>query len=145
MRLGRRPVASALLVSLVVGSLAVGCGGDDEVTGPTPQSGPIIGTWTATSFSIDGFDAIAAGATITFTFSPDGTYAVAVTGDQAGFFCEGTPNCTETGFFSATTSTVVFDEGTADEVTVTISIVGNQLTVNGTIEGFAVSAVFVRV
>jgi hypothetical protein len=133
------------LVLLIVGALAFGCGGDDETTGPTPQSGPIIGTWTATSFTIDGFDAIGAGATITFIFSSDGTYTVAVTGDQAGFFCEGTTDCIEGGVFTATTTMVVLDPGTVDEVTVAISINADVLTVTGTIEGFDVVGTFLRV
>ena len=132
-----------LALALSVAPVLVGCGGDEEGTGPNVSE--FVGTWSATSFVADGTDIVAGGTTITFTFT-ETTYSFAVTGDTNNFFCDpGVTVCGDNGDLGSTSGSLIFDPGTADEVSLSFDITGDVLTVSGTVDGISLSATFQKV
>lgn len=123
--------------------LTAGCG-DDDPTG-TGSSNPLVGTWNATSFVVGGFDLIDAGATFSLTLAAGGTESSTITGDTSMFFCETTVDCTDSGTWTSTSTTLTFDPGTVDEFTVTYTISGSTLNFSGTIESTLLSGTFTKV
>lgn len=139
MRSGR-PIIAALAVTLLALPLGVGCG-DDEPTSPQDR---LVGIWNCTRFAgteggvtIDLMDQVDS---ITLTITDHGTYTLSITGDDDFAFCSGSANCTESGTYSATSSTITFD----DETTFNYSISGNVLAITGTDDGVDFDLRFVR-
>ncbi len=136
----------ALFVALAFVPLTAGCGGDDgEPTGGNGQADPLLGTWTATSFVVDGLDIIAGGTSASLSFFSGGSYSFSVTNDDSGFLCEGPFNCIDFGDFTSTSSTIVLEPGTVDEISLNYTLSGTTLTLSGSIEGRSVSATFQKV
>ncbi len=137
----------ALFVALAFVPLTAGCGGDDgEPTGGNGQADPLLGTWTATSFVVDGLDIIPGGTSISFSLISGGSYTLSVTNDnQTTFLCGGSFNCSDSGDFTSTSSTIVFDPGTVDEFSLNYTLSGTTLTVSGSVEGQSVSGTFQKV
>ncbi len=134
--------ATALIVALAIVAVTPGCDDDNgELTGPAAE---LVGSWTATSFVVGGIDLVAGGLSVTFNLADDGTYSSTVSGDAVGVFCDQAANCTESGNFEATSSSITFDPGTEDEITLSYSIDGDTLTVSGTSDGETISATFQR-
>jgi Lipocalin-like domain len=107
-------------LALVGLATAVACG--DAVA---PED--IAGTWSATSFVFtrvadtgDTIDIIGAGGSVSITFNANGTYSIT-------FDVDGAPD-TSTGSYAIDGSTITLDEGTVDEVSGTIDLSGNTLT-----------------
>ena len=135
---------TVLALTLATASMLLGCGNGDE-NGTGPNVSALVGSWSATSFIADGTDIVAAGTTITFTFT-ETTYSFSVTGDTSGFFCDpGVSSCGENGDIGSTSSSITFDPGTADEVTLTYNVTGDVLTVSGTVDGVTLTATFQKI
>ena len=136
----KRPVRNfaSFALLLFVAPLLLACNGDE--TGPNVSE--FVGSWSATSFVADGTDIVAGGTTITFTFT-ETTYSFSVTGDTNAFFCDpGVTSCGDNGDLGSTSSSLIFDPGTADEVSLSFNVTGDILTVSGTIDGITLSATF---
>lgn len=121
---------------------------DDDSAGPNGgDEGDLIGTWNAVSITSPavGGDLIDMGMTFSVTFTDD-TYTFNVTGDDDGAFCEDDgPDCTNTGDYTATGTTVTFDPASVDAFTANWNISGSTLTIAGNIDvGVPVTFVFER-
>jgi len=143
MKLHRVSRLAVLTLALVALPSFVGCGDDDQPT--NGDTNPLIGSWNALSFAIAEFDLIDGGYTLTFTYNSNGTYSIAVTGDEDRFFCETGTSCTMNGTYSSTSSTIVFDAGTSDELTASYSISGDAMSLTATDDGATLTATFERV
>lgn len=136
---------AAVIVALTL-PFALSCGDDnDGTTGPNGQGSALVGTWNATSFVAEGTDFVDTGITFTITLNDNGTYSLAVSGDTLGAFCDSGTSCSDSGSFESTSTTLTFDPGTVDEAAFDYSISGNTLTLDGEIEGTAVTATFQKV
>lgn len=140
MRFGRQTI-SVLVVSLLCLPVISGCGDDG---GPTSPQDRLIGTWTATMLAatdrgvtLDLMDSVDS---FVLTLTSGGTYTNTVTGDASGVVCSGNTNCTESGTYSATSSTITFDG--SDTFDYSISI--NVLTMTATQEGIDFEFRFVK-
>jgi len=143
MRLHRVSRLAVLTLALVALPMFVGCGDDDEPT--NGEANPLIGSWNALSFAIAQFDLIDGGYTLLFTYGSSGTYSIAVTGDNDRFFCETNSSCTITGTYTSTSSTIVFDPGSSDELAASYSITGDSMSLTATDDGATLTATFERV
>ena len=132
-----------LVLSLSVTPFLLGCNGDDEGgNGTGPGSSDFVGSWNATSFVAGGTDIVAGGTGVTFTFT-ETTYAFSVTNDANSFFCDtGVLSCGEGGDLSSTETTLTFDPGTVDEVTLNYDVTGDVMTIAGTVDGSPITATF---
>ena len=90
-----------------------------------------------------GQDVIAQGMTLTITLTATGTYTLVVTADLIGS-CDPGPNCTQTGAYTSTATTITVDPGTVDEVTLNYTIQGTTLTLTGSIDAIPVTIVFTK-
>lgn len=122
----------ALAVVLATAQL-LGCGKDN---GTEPKVTTIVGSWNATSLFAptrpDWGDAITDdGLTVGLTFNNSGGYTMSVTDDYVPdpWICSGTASCSYSGAYSVSGSTIMFDEGTADENAATYSLSGSTLTI----------------
>ena len=139
----RNPALLAIGLSLAIALPAtLGCGDSSKGTGPGSQ---LVGSWNATSFQVPGTDLIADGMSLTMTFTSGGSYTLQFTNAPAGTFCQAGTNCTESGSFTSTASTLTFDPGTVDETTFNYVIQGTTVTVTGVIEGDQVTIVLEKV
>ena len=68
------------------------------------------------------------------TFIDESEHFFTITNDVAGF-CDTGTSCTDDGEFSATATSVTFDPGTPDAVTLSYAVSGNTLTLSGTFYG----------
>lgn len=132
-----RAVRAASL--LVIFALAGACGSDSS----GPNANALIGTWDATSFSDGTVDIIQQGEGVTITFQSNDNYSIEITNDVAGL-CDVGTDCTLTGSFSSTGSTIALDPGTQDETTFDYAINGTTLTLTGNIDGTDVTIVLQR-
>lgn len=134
---------AVLALTLSATPVLLGCGSDDEGNGGTgPNVSAFVGSWSALTFEVDGTDIVAGGTTITFTFT-ETTYSFAVTNDTNSVLCDpGVTSCGDSGDLGSTSSSIIFDPGTVDEVTFSFNITGDILTVSGTVEGSPVTATF---
>jgi hypothetical protein len=126
-----KPVLFPVLLFLGVSTL--GC---DSSTDPVIDE-VFIGDWSVESFVIDGVEQVVAGGGFNLAMGlyDDASYQLIVSGDPTGFFCGGPPGCNASGDYDYTGSTLIFDPGTADEVRVQYSVVGNEMTVMGSADG----------
>lgn len=130
----------ALLTSLcaaAVMSVAASCDDDDDDTNPTPN--PLVGTWDATSLMLPTGDAIQGGMALNIVIGSTGTIALNVTGDMLGL-CNPGPDCTLSGSWTSTANTITITSGT-DVITLNYTLVGEEMTWTGTIEGVATTVV----
>jgi len=111
-----------LFRSLAVAGLAVAFACSDAVA---PED--IAGTWTATQFEFTSvanssvtFDVIGEGGSASLTFNANGTYSIT--------FALGGPPETDSGTYAIDGSRFTLDEGTGDEVSGTIDLSGDTLT-----------------
>lgn len=125
-----RLVALTLAVGVVL--LISGCG-DDEPTGGNGDT--LFGSWIATSLTAPsqpgwGDGVVDDGLSISMTFNDTGSYSGSASNDDPAdpWICENTASCAWSGSYSTSGNTVVFDEGTPDELSATYSISGNTLT-----------------
>jgi len=125
-----RGIAAAFAIASIA-PLVVGCG-DDNVVDSNLE---LIGTWNATVLTVDGVDLIPQGMTLSFTFNSNGEYSYIVTGDLLEF-CEGVPDCSDGGDFTATSNQFTLDPD-LEPVVLSYSVTGNMLTVTGTVDGLA--------
>ena len=132
--LHRRTVPAAVL-TLVLGLGIAGCSSDDG--GTTPGTNPVVGTWNATSLSIQGGpDLIAQGMGYSIVFNSDDTFVSTTTNDMAGF-CDMVSNCLDSGDYTASDTQIILDAGTSDAFTVNYSISGTTMTLTFTLNGMA--------
>ena len=122
-------------------SLAAGCG-DEELEPTPPPSSPLVGTWLAGRIETPGGDAVQSGMSLVATMVDGGTFSLNITGDVLGI-CAPEPDCTVSGTWTATSTTVTFDSPTED-ATVTYSVSGDSMTWIGTFEGEEVAIIFNR-
>jgi len=132
MRAQRESKLMALAVVLTT-SLLVACGSNN---GPEPTVTTIVGSWNATSLIAptrpDWGDAITDdGLKVGLTFNDSGGYTMSVTNDYVPdpWICTGTASCSFSGAYSLSGSTIMFDEGTADENAAAYSLSGSTLTI----------------
>lgn len=139
-----RARSARLVVTLGLATVlfpAVSACGSDGGNGPGDA---LLASWNATSFVVQGTDAIADGMSLVMTFESGGTYTLEFTNDQIGA-CSPGPDCIQTGTLDYTGTEFTFDAGTVDEVTLNYSIQGTTLTLTGSIEGIPVTVVLTRV
>jgi hypothetical protein len=134
----RRSSLLAPLCAVALTSVVPGC--SDDGTGPTS---PLVGTWNATSFTALGQNLIAQGMTLTLTLTAAGTYTLVVTGDVVDI-CDPGPNCTLTGTYTSTATTITTDPGTADAQTFAYTIQGTTLTFTGSLSGVPATIIFTK-
>lgn len=124
----------SLVAALVATSFLAACSSDDDNGDPTgPPS--LTGTWVATSFVALGMDFIAGGMGVTLTFANNGTYTLQVTNDLVEL-CgdQQVTDCTQTGTYTSTASTLTLDEGSPDELQINYTLQGSTLTFNFSID-----------
>ncbi|MDH3496722.1 MAG: lipocalin family protein [Gemmatimonadota bacterium] len=124
-----RLTAGALAVAVL--PLTLGCGDDAGPNGTT-----IVASWVATSLtapSQPGWgDAISDdGVSVNLTFTATGTYTFSVANDDPAdpWICPNQATCSWNGTYATSGNTLTFDQGTADEMSATFSLSGNNLTV----------------
>jgi hypothetical protein len=135
MRITRAILVAGFCAAATLAPTLAGCGSDGGGNGP---GNSIVTAWDVTSFVVQGTDVIAGGMTFAIDLAPGGTYTFDVTNDQAGI-CTPGPNCSDTGPYTYTATTLTFDPGTIDEVVLTYTIQGTAATLTGTIGGFPVT------
>ena len=137
MRLHEAGKRATLILALVAMPLLAACS-DDDPTGVVDDA--LLGNWAVTSFTIEGFgDLIAAtNLELTMGFTED-SYTFDVTSDDLGIFCSAGTDCSESGDYSISGSSLTFDPGTADAASFTYSISDNTLAATGTVDGDAVT------
>ena len=127
-RLGR--VAGSTLSMLMVGALAIGCGDDDETTGPTIED--LAGTWNGTSVELTwndvpsvSVDLVQLGLTITLDVETNETYTFeASLAQQTVEMVTGEFNLTGSNSFTLTN-----DDEPGVEWSGTFTLSGNNMSV----------------
>ena len=117
------------------------CSDDDGGTGPAASA--LHGTWNSTSLVANGMDAANLGMAMSFTFNSNDTYSFSVTQDELDL-CGGATDCSDSGTYSATGTTLTFDPGSSDATTLSWSVSGDTLSVTGMVDGVNLSFTFVR-
>lgn len=142
------PTVDRIKVALVLSVLltAVSCGDDDSPTAPPPPpNSSILGSWSATSVVVDGVDQVPNGLQLDLFFEAEPHYDIFATNDNLGVICEGgATTCQASGEFSLTANQITFDPGEPDELTLSYTVSGDQLTLNGTIDGSSIVGTFSR-
>jgi hypothetical protein len=107
---------------------------------------PFLGNWSVESFVIDGVEQVLPGGGFNLSIGlfDDASYQLIVSGDPTGFFCGGPPGCNASGDYDYTGSTLIFDPGTPDEFRVQYAVVGNEMTLTGSVEGTPFTGVLRR-
>lgn len=136
----RSPLIVAFALAAALAPMGSACSSD----GGNGPGDALIASWNATSFMVQGTDAIADGMSLVMTFESGGTYTLEFTNDQIGA-CNPGPDCTQTGTLEFTGSHFTLDAGTVDEVTLNYSIQGDTMTITGTIDAIPVTIVLTRV
>ena len=137
-----RSWSRVLFPFLLLWVVAPGC---DSSTEPVIDE-PFLGNWSIESFVFDGEEQLVPGNNFNLSIGlfDDGSYQLIVSGDPTGFFCGGLPGCNASGDYDYTGSTLIFDPGTADEVRVQYAVVGNDLTLTGTVDGVPFTGILSR-
>lgn len=131
-----------VLFAAIAGS---GCNG--EGTEPDINEA-FVGDWFVSSFVVDGVDLVSepgSNLSVSFGFYSDGSYQLIVGGDTSGLLCDLALSCQEQGDFSFSGNAITLDPGTADALTLQYSVVGDVLTLSGTLDGTAFTATFARI
>ncbi len=122
---------------LVIFAFAAACGSDSN----GPNASALVGTWSVTSFAVQGQgDLIQQGTSITITLQSNDNYSIEITNDVAGL-CDTGTDCTLTGPYSSTSTTLTLDPGTMDDTAFDWSRSGTTLTLTGDIDGTAVTII----
>ena len=143
----RRSFRGAIM-ALALGWAVTGCSSTEPSGGGGGGGGggnsAVVGTWNATSFVDTGsaFDLVGAGMSLTMTLTSGGTYTLSITNDQ-GLCDVGQTSCSETGSYTATGSQINFDDG-GGGFTMNYAIIGNEMSVSGTIDGQSFTGMFVK-
>jgi hypothetical protein len=123
-----RLTAPAVVLTAILGAAC----GDDPIP-PTPTT--IVGSWVATNLTCPNQpqwgDGVADdGLSVRMTFDDSGSYTFTISDDDPSdpWMCSGTASCSYSGTYRTSGTTVVFDEGTADEASVTYTLSGSTLT-----------------
>ena len=132
----RNHTAYAAVLTLALASAVAGCSDDEPSTAPGVDPA-VVGTWNATSFVFMGTNLIPP-AGVSFVFNANGTYALNFTMDQGDFCDLGEVNCSETGSYTSTSTTITLDPGDTDQTTLNYSISGSTMTINATVDGEAI-------
>ncbi|MDZ4864061.1 MAG: hypothetical protein SGJ01_11515 [Gemmatimonadota bacterium] len=135
MRITRAFAVAGFCAAATFAPTLSGCGSDGGVIGP---GNAIVTAWDVTSFMVQGTDVIAGGMTFAIDLAPGGTYTFDITNDLVGI-CTPGPDCSDTGPYTYTATTLTFDPGTPDEGLLTYTIQGATATLTGTIGGFPVT------
>ncbi len=139
MRIPRSLLVAGLCLSATLTPVLSGCSSDGG-SGPSNSLG---GDWDVTSFTALGSDAIANGMTFSMTLA-GGDYTFVVTNDLIGV-CDQLTDCTITGSYTQTGSTITFDPGDVDAVTLNFTLQGNNATLTGSIDGNAVTITMTKI
>lgn len=142
MRIPRAHTAFTLLAFAATATIIAACSDDENGIMEPPPPG-LVGTWNATSIMAGGEDFFAQGMRVSFNFGADNEYSFVVTGDLLEF-CDSQSSCSDFGDYTATTSTITFDPGTTDELTLTYTISGDTLTASGTFDTEVLTMTFER-
>jgi len=133
-------VLARLSAAVMLVPVATAC--SDDETDPTSA---LVGTWNATHFTGLGNDFIAAGMVLRLVLTSSHTYTITFTNDLIGACDGGVPNCTQTGDYESTATTITINPGDPEGETVfTWTIQGTTMTWTGSIDGTAVTIVFAR-
>lgn len=127
----RLSLARMSVLSLALIATTLSACSDDEVLAPGTS---VAGTWNATSFTALGSDFIDEGMGLSVALTGGGSYTFTATNDLVGICGDDGPDCTDTGSYSSTASTLTLDAGTADAITFNYSIQGNTMTWSGSID-----------
>jgi len=136
MRIPRAVFAAGFLLSTTLSA----CGSD----GGNGPGNAIEATWNVTSFVVMGVDAIANGMTFQMDLSAGDSYTFDITNDMIDA-CTPNADCTVTGSYSHTGSTITIDPGTPDEVTLNYTLQGTTMTLTGSISGTPVTITLTKV
>ncbi len=139
MRIPRSLLVAGLCLSASLTPALTGCSSD----GGNGPSNSLSGDWDVTSFMVMGTDVIADGMTFSMSLS-GGTYTFDVTNDLIGI-CDPDPDCTDSGPYSQTGSTITFDPGDPDEVTLNFTLQGTTATLTGSIDGNPVTITLTKI
>ncbi len=116
-------------------------GPPDPLPGPPESHGPpgevcipfesLVGTWTLTSFTLDGMEVDFGGTNVEFTFMNDGTVLESVTGDTGHLVCDRpATSCTDEGSrYIQTDVNLLICDPHCDEI--------NDYTISGTTWNFS--------
>ena len=137
MKIGSLALITRLGVAALV-PLAAGCNDDSEdFLGP---SMPFVGTWAATSLTVDGENLIANGMILNATFDDSGVYVFHVESDQSGICGEET-FCDVTGTWTGTDTQIVLNPGEA-QTTISYVTSGETMTLTGPVGGVESTIIF---
>ena len=115
-----------------LGVLAASCSDDEEdFLGPPT---PVVGTWSATSVTVNGEDLIANGMILNATFDDSGVYVFHVIGDAMGLCGEGVSECDVTGAYTATTTQITLNPGEG-QIVINYVTTGETMTLTGALTG----------
>ena len=105
---------AAMILPLVLGCGDDGTGGDD---GDDTDGNPLVGTWTATSVTVDGVE-VFVGTSLSFTVTMNAnlTFSESVSGDLDQVICDVGTSCADNGTYEYTTTTLSFCDPQCDEV-----------------------------
>lgn len=105
-----------------------------------------IGSWITTSVIVDGEELVSPESPfyVNVGLWDDASYSLIVRGDESGLFCDGSASCNEDGDYSYSGSTITFDPGTEDALSVQYSVDGDVLSLSGSIDGTTFSALLER-
>lgn len=135
-----RHLATSFLIALFTLS-ATACE-DAGVTGLQDLPAGLSATWFGTSLLMGGSDLMDSGTRIQLTLTSDGIFQIVATGDQSGFFCEGTFDCQPSGTFGIDGSIIVFDPDDGP-IPLSFDLTATTLRLTGNAEGTAVDWSFV--
>ena len=97
--------------------------------GPVTVFNPFIGTWTATSITINSVEVlVGTSLSLVSTLNDDGTFSESVSGDTNQLLCDVGTNCTDSGTYLYNTTHISFCDPGCDEL-LQYTISGNTLTV----------------
>ncbi len=136
-----RVTGPSRLVALLLFGLATACSSSSDSSAPAVD--PLVATWNATSFNVNGVDQINAGMHVTLTLTNANTYTLHFENDLITA-CSNTlgETCDQTGSYSTSGSSLTIDPGTSDSATFTYAISGNTMTWSGSINSTPVTVTF---
>ena len=130
-------------VPVLLLSVAIAGCSDDNGDSPTDLPPSLEGSWIATSFVVDGIDAIDLGMGMSVFFQANGEYSILTTNDMLDMCDEGMTTCEVVGDYTATSTTLTFDPQ-EDPSVFTYTITGNIMTMTGALDGMPVVATWER-
>ena len=121
------------LISTPAGELIV------EMASSVVNGSVLVGSWAATSILVDDEEVlVGTSLSVSLVLNADGTFMDDISGDEIGLFCEGTTECSDTGTWEVTATTLsLCDPGcdeeaqyslSGDEATIVVTDTDSQLT-----------------